>query len=164
MTKSFLIRFLKAIVPLLCAAVVICLSVPALDSVQLPIATESQAADVVRPPSTNAASAAKLPRLVDLGADKCIPCKMMTAILDNLKSDFEGQMQVDFIDVWKDPEAAKPYRIRLIPTQIFYDANGKELFRHEGVFSRADILAKWKEHGITFKEKAPRPAKPAGKP
>lgn len=48
-------------------------------------------------------------------------------------------MTVDFIDVWKDTDAGKPYKIRLIPTQIVFDAAGKEVFRHEGFLSREDI-------------------------
>jgi len=90
----------------------------------------------------------KLPRLVDLGADKCIPCKMMAPILEELKKDYAGTLNVEFIDVWKNPEAGREYGIRLIPTQIFYDASGKELFRHEGFFSKEDILAKWRELGV----------------
>lgn len=100
---------------------------------------------------TNAAAKAKLPRLVDLGAGKCIPCKKMAPILEKLKKEYAGRLEVDFIDVWKGPDAGKPYGIRLIPTQIFYDAAGKELFRHEGFFSEEDILAKWKELGVAFK-------------
>jgi thioredoxin 1 len=89
-----------------------------------------------------------LPRLVDLGADKCIPCKMMAPILEQLKSEYEGTLIVDFIDVWKNPDEAPKYNIKLIPTQIFYDASGKERFRHEGFISKEDILAKWKELGV----------------
>lgn len=89
-----------------------------------------------------------LPRLVDLGADQCIPCKMMAPILEELKTEYAGRFQVDFIDVWKDPEQARIYGIRVIPTQIFYNASGKELFRHEGFISREDILARWKELGV----------------
>ena len=103
------------------------------------------------PPSTNAPARAKLPRLVDLGADKCIPCKKMAPILNELKADYVGQLEVEFIDVWKKPDAAKAYKILLIPTQIFYDANGKELFRHEGFYGKEDILAKWKELGVNLK-------------
>ena len=90
-------------------------------------------------------ASATLPRLVDLGADKCIPCKMMAPILEELKTEYAGRLKVDFIDVWENPDAGKGYGIRIIPTQIFYDSSGKELFRHEGFFSKADILAKWKE-------------------
>ena len=89
-----------------------------------------------------------LPRLVDLGADKCIPCKMMAPILEELKTRHNGKLQVDFIDVWKKPDEAKKYNIKAIPTQIFYDSSGKELFRHEGFFAKEDIIAKWKEFGV----------------
>jgi thioredoxin 1 len=89
-----------------------------------------------------------LPRLVDLGAGKCIPCKMMKPILDDLKTNYAGTFKTEFIDVWEDEDAAKPYNINLIPTQIFFGADGKELFRHEGFFSKEDILAKWKELGV----------------
>ncbi|HCO95991.1 MAG TPA: hypothetical protein DIU00_18975 [Phycisphaerales bacterium] len=89
-----------------------------------------------------------LPRLVDLGADKCIPCKTMAPILEQLKSEYEGTLIVDFIDVWKNPDEGPKYNIKLIPTQIFYDSSGKERFRHEGFFSKDDILAKWKELGV----------------
>lgn len=104
-----------------------------------------------KPAATNAPAVIKLPRLLDLGADKCIPCKKMAPILSELKSNYVGQLEVEFIDVWKNSEAAKPYKVRLIPTQIFYDANGKELFRHEGFYGKADILAKWKELGVELK-------------
>jgi thioredoxin 1 len=95
-------------------------------------------------------ASAKLPRLVDLGAGKCIPCKKMAPILEELKKEYAGRMNVEFIDVWQNPDAAKPYNINLIPTQIFYDAEGAELFRHEGFFGREDILAKWKELGVNL--------------
>ncbi len=90
----------------------------------------------------------KLPRLVDLGADKCIPCKMMAPILEELKTTYNGKLQVDFIDVWKNPGEAPKYKISVIPTQIFYDSSGKELFRHEGFFPKEGIIAKWKEFGV----------------
>jgi thiol-disulfide isomerase/thioredoxin len=90
----------------------------------------------------------KIPRLVDLGAGKCIPCKMMAPILEELKNDFAGKLDVMFIDVWQNPNEADNYDIRVIPTQIFYNPEGKELFRHEGFFAREDILAKWKELGF----------------
>jgi len=89
-----------------------------------------------------------LPRLVDLGAGKCIPCKMMKPILEDLKTNYAGTFKTEFIDVWEDADAAKPYNINLIPTQIFYGVDGKELFRHEGFFSKEDILGKWKELGV----------------
>lgn len=89
-----------------------------------------------------------LPRLVDLGAGKCIPCKMMKPILDDLKLNYADVFTTEFIDVWEDDEAGKAYGIRLIPTQIFFAADGSELYRHEGFYAKDDILAKWKELGI----------------
>lgn len=90
----------------------------------------------------------KLPRLLELGSDKCIPCKQMKPIIDELTVDYKSSLKVEFIDVWKDEEAGKEYNIDKIPTQIFFDADGNELFRHVGFYPKADILAKWKELGI----------------
>ncbi len=92
----------------------------------------------------------KLPKLVDLGAGKCIPCKAMKPILDGLREEYRGKFDVVFIDVWENREAGSQYGIRVIPTQIFYDETGKERFRHEGFFSREDILKTWKDLGYTF--------------
>jgi len=89
-----------------------------------------------------------LPALVDLGAGTCIPCKMMAPILEELKTEFAGRMQVEFLDIREDSNLIQAYALRVIPTQIFYDASGKELFRHEGFFSKEDILAKWKGLGV----------------
>jgi thioredoxin 1 len=97
------------------------------------------------------AATAKLPKLIDLGAGKCIPCKMMKPILEELKRDYADQFVTEFIDVWENPDAGKPYDIGLIPTQIFFDADGKELFRHEGFLGKADILGKWRELGVDIK-------------
>ena len=93
----------------------------------------------------------KLLRLVDLGADKCIPCKMMAPILEELRNEYKGKLQVEFIDVWEDRSAGDQYGIRVIPTQIFFDPSGKELFRHVGFISKEDILAKWKELGFNLR-------------
>jgi len=95
----------------------------------------------------------KLPCLLDLGAGKCIPCKMMEPVLHTLKDEYQGRMDVVFIDVWENQEAAASYGIRSIPTQIFLDAGGKELYRHEGFFSKEEILSKWVELGIQFEQK-----------
>lgn len=102
-----------------------------------------------------------LPRLVELGSSTCVPCKRMKPIIDELTKEQSGVIVVEFIDVKKDPEAAKPYKVRIIPCQVFLDATGKELFRHEGFWSKKDIAAKWKELGVTLKDP---PAAPAEKP
>jgi thioredoxin 1 len=123
------------------------------------LAMTAWAAEAAKPAVTNAPAKATLPRLVDLGADKCIPCKMMAPVLKELTKEYEGRMTVEFIDVWKNPDAGKAHKINLIPTQIFFDAGGKELFRHEGFFSKKDILAKWKKLGVEFKAEGKKEAK-----
>ena len=105
------------------------------------------------PAGAEATATQALPRLVDLGAGKCIPCKAMKPILEDLKANFAGTFKTEFIDVWENADAGKQYGINLIPTQIFFGADGKELFRHEGFFSKEDILAKWKELGVGVDEK-----------
>lgn len=95
-----------------------------------------------------AAAASGRPRLVDLGADKCIPCKLMAPILEELKREYAGRFDVVFIDVWKNRAEGAKYGISVIPTQIFYDAAGRERFRHEGFFSKQEILGKWQELGV----------------
>lgn len=89
-----------------------------------------------------------LPRLVDLGSTTCIPCKKMAPILEELEREYAGRMTVLFIDINKDRQAAADYGIKLIPTQIFLDGAGRELFRHEGFIGKEDILAKWRELGF----------------
>ena len=90
----------------------------------------------------------ELPRLIEIGSVTCIPCKMMAPILDELRKEYGGRLQVDFIDVQHNREAAAKFGIRVIPTQVFLDAGGKELFRHEGFFPKEEILAKWKQLGV----------------
>jgi thioredoxin 1 len=94
-----------------------------------------------------------LPVLIDLGSDQCIPCKMMAPIIEELKTEYSQTLTIHFLDARKLPALSKLYGIKLIPTQIFYDASSKELFRHEGFFSKEDILAKWKEFGIELNQK-----------
>jgi len=113
-------------------------------------ATESKSQNLEN--TQTAETTAKLPRLVDLGATKCIPCKLMAPILEELKKEYKGRLEVVFVDVWENPQEAKNSGIKIIPTQIFYDASGKELYRHEGFFSKEDILGKWKEFGINFEK------------
>ncbi|MCY2930154.1 MAG: organomercurial lyase [Planctomycetota bacterium] len=109
-------------------------------------------------------TASGLPRLVDLGSTTCVPCKMMAPILEELEKEYAGRMRVEFIDVNQNPDAAKPFGIQLIPTQVFFDASGKELWRHKGFISKEDILAKWKEFGVTFADAQTAASQPASAP
>ncbi|MFC1745650.1 thioredoxin family protein [Candidatus Riflebacteria bacterium] len=90
------------------------------------------------------------PLLLDLGAGKCRACKMMEPVLEELKKNYQGIMRVKFIDVWKNRAEAGKYKILLIPTQIFFSPDGKELFRNQGFYSKDQILNKWKELGYNL--------------
>ncbi|HID29105.1 MAG TPA: thioredoxin [Desulfobacterales bacterium] len=78
--------------------------------------------------------------MLDLGAHRCIPCKMMAPIIKELKRGYEGKAAIVFVDVWAHKEAARKYGIRAIPTQIFFDKNGKEVLRHVGFMDKKSIV------------------------
>ncbi len=65
--------------------------------------------------------------MVDCGADKCVPCKMMAPILIELRRDYRGKVEVEFVDVWKNPDVGRKAGIRVISTQKFYDCYGKKV-------------------------------------
>lgn len=79
---------------------------------------------------------------VEIGAAKCIPCKAMQPIMKAVEEEYKGQVKVVFHDVWttKGREDAEKYNIRMIPTQVFLDKEGKEYFRHEGYFPKVDVV------------------------
>lgn len=115
-------------------------------------AGSSSKAKSVKPPPQAVPAPQSLPLLVDVGADKCIPCIKMAPILEGLKKEYAGVLHVKFVDVWKTPEEAKKYRIMGIPTQIFYDASGKELRRHMGFISKEEILATFEDLGVILRK------------
>ena len=90
----------------------------------------------------------KLPMLIDLGRGTCIPCKKMKPILEELKAEYGGRAIVKIIDLRYEPKATRRYGIRLIPTQIFFDTEGKEVYRHVGFWDKQSIKAKFAEMGV----------------
>jgi thiol-disulfide isomerase/thioredoxin len=87
------------------------------------------------------------PTMVDLGADGCRPCDMMAPILESLKKDYAGKANVLFVHVRKEQILAARYGVQSIPVQVFFDRDGKELFRHVGFFPKDQIVAKLAEMG-----------------
>ncbi|MCJ7579948.1 MAG: thioredoxin family protein [Candidatus Aminicenantes bacterium] len=85
---------------------------------------------------------------IELGADRCIPCKAMQPVMREIAQEYRGTIQVVFYDVWKTPKYSNDYGIQLIPTQVFIDENGKEIFRHVGFFAKEDILKMLKEKRV----------------
>jgi len=86
--------------------------------------------------------------MVDLGAKSCIPCKMMAPIMEKMEKKYAGKAVIHFYDVWEDREPAVRFEIRVIPTQIFFDKNAKEVYRHEGFMSEEDIVSQLSKMGI----------------
>jgi thioredoxin 1 len=85
------------------------------------------------------------PSLVDFGASGCKPCDMMTPILDALGKKYAGKLNVVFVHVREHQILASRYGIQSIPVQVFYDKDGKEVFRHTGFFAQDEIEKKLKE-------------------
>jgi len=86
--------------------------------------------------------------MIDLGATSCIPCKMMAPILKKLKKAYKGKAAIIFIDVWKHRYQSKRFGIRVIPTQIFFNEEGKEVYRHKGFMSKKAIIRQLKKMGV----------------
>ena len=88
------------------------------------------------------------PMLIDLGAGTCIPCKEMVPVLAEVKKVYKDKAVVNVIDVNDHQEQADKYDIRVIPTQVFLDKDGKEFFRHEGFFSKEEIIEVFNKMGV----------------
>ncbi|MCX6558370.1 MAG: thioredoxin family protein [Candidatus Aminicenantes bacterium] len=87
---------------------------------------------------------------VELGSVRCIPCKLMQPVMKDIEKDYAGQVKVVFYDVWT-PEGepfGQAYKIRVIPTQVFLDKEGKEYFRHEGFFPKEELVKILKQKGV----------------
>ncbi len=95
------------------------------------------------------ADPAKLPRMVDVGKKWCIPCKKMVAVLQEAELRYKGKAVIEFVDLDEHPEAAQQYKIMMIPTQVFYDANGKEADRHVGYMPFEDVERQFTKMGVS---------------
>ena len=114
-----------------------------------PPSVPPSAGDAAVPPGTPHPSAEpRLPRMVDIGAGRCIPCRRMAPILAEVRAEYAGRADVVFIDVWERPELARGYKFRAIPTQIFYDRQGREVWRHVGFLDKPEIVAQFRRLGV----------------
>jgi thioredoxin 1 len=93
-----------------------------------------------------------LATMVDLGAHKCIPCKMMAPIIEELQKEYVGRASIIFIDVWEHKDQARKFGIHSIPTQIFYDMQGREVGRHVGFLDKKSIMHMFEKLGVTGKD------------
>ncbi len=101
-------------------------------------------------------AAQALPRFVDLGTTTCAPCRVMLGVMADLERRYPGAMIVEFVNVNDRPADAQRYGVEIIPTQIFYSPDGRELFRHVGVFRTEEVVAKWAELGFRMTPTASR--------
>lgn len=87
---------------------------------------------------------------IELGSVNCIPCKQMVPVMKSLEKRYGSQLKVIFYDVWTKEQKhyASMYKIRLIPTQVFLDKNGKEFHRHEGFYPEEEIDKILKSKGL----------------
>lgn len=88
------------------------------------------------------------PVLADFGANKCVPCRQIRPILREIEKEYAGKAHVLILDVWVMPKLAREYRIQLIPTLVFWDPEGKEVFRRSGVWDKDSMVQKLKEAGM----------------
>ena len=86
--------------------------------------------------------------MVDLGATACIPCKMMAPIIEELATEYRGKAAIIFIDVWKNPDEGKKFKVSMIPTQIFFDRAGNEVSRHSGFMDKKSIVDQLTQMGV----------------
>lgn len=89
-----------------------------------------------------------LPKLLDFGRGKCIPCKAMAPILKELSEEYKDRVIIKIIEIDQDPPLTMANRIRLIPTQIFFDSKNKEIFRHEGFMDKEAIKKIFQQMGV----------------
>ena len=88
-----------------------------------------------------------LPTVLDLGSSSCIPCKMMKPIFAELETELADKANILLLDISEYNTLADKYEVRVIPTQIFFDSEGKQYWRHEGFLAKEDILKKLQETG-----------------
>jgi len=90
----------------------------------------------------------RLPKLLDFGANKCIPCKKMAPILAELTEEYKGRVVIKIIEVYQEQELTRVNGIRLIPTQIFFDAKNQEVYRHVGFMGKEEIEKVFEKMGV----------------
>jgi thioredoxin 1 len=72
----------------------------------------------------------------------------MAPIMEELEKEYKGRAAILFIDVWKYRDEGRKYGVRTIPTQIFYDRDGKEIMRHQGFLDKKSIVAELEKLGV----------------
>jgi len=88
------------------------------------------------------------PLVVDFGSNTCLPCRQLRPVLQTIRQGYAGKLEVLVIDIRKNEKLAGDYKIQVIPTVIFFDRSGKEVFRHQGFMSEEKIKEQLAKMGV----------------
>ena len=86
--------------------------------------------------------------MIDLGRETCSQCKMMVPILEKLKKEYKGKAEIVFINLLEDPEQQYRFKLKALPTQIFFNPEGEEIYRHVGFMNEKDIVTQLNKMGV----------------
>jgi len=112
-----------------------------------PPADEVLPSDITKIPLDRVLGKGK-PTLAEFGWRTCIPCKAMKPILEELAVEYKDEVNVIIVEVYDHEDLSRRYGIRGIPTQIFFDKDGKEVARHAGYIAKEDILTLFSKIGV----------------
>ena len=112
---------------------------------------QSNPSPAAKPAVTNSATA-KI-KFLEIGSDKCIPCKQMKVVTENIVKKYGDELAFQYIDIYENKDVADDYKVQLIPTQIFYNQKGVEIFRHVGYFPEEKIDSLLQANGLKMKQK-----------
>jgi thioredoxin 1 len=114
------------------------------------IAMSCQSAAETEKQSEKSENSDALITFVELGSVNCVPCKAMQPVMESIEKKYGDQIKIVFYDVWQPDQKkyAQEYKIKLIPTQVFLDKEGKEIMRHEGFFPEKEIDAFLQKQGL----------------
>lgn len=86
--------------------------------------------------------------MLELGSVGCIPCEQMKPVMEKLRTNYKGKLEVLFVDVRKDRDSSRKFGVFAIPTQVFLDKNGKEFHRHMGFYGYEEIVPVLEKAGM----------------
>ena len=88
------------------------------------------------------------PAIYEFSRKLCPICRETEQVLLEVQGKYGEQFQVRVLYIDEDIKLFRQYQITIVPTQVFLDASGKEVFRHEGLFPREKLVVKLRELGF----------------
>lgn len=149
---------MKSVKLLVCLGLMVAAAATSFASTCCGHSEKADASEVVKEQAVTAVEVATdkvavvMPKMIDFGSKECKACKAMEPVLEALMKNHADKFITEFVDVWVPANGAlaKSHGVSSIPTQVFFGADGKEIFRHTGFISEEQVLAKWQELGVTF--------------